>query len=238
MECEDAVASVRIILHKDAFTVLWMVASSCSIYYTFQAAIPVIFDEVYGYNELDIGLAFFPGLAGMTIGGIVAAKLVDRNYLVTARKDGYGVKDKGNHDISEFPIEAARYRHRLILVILEMLLVIGYGWAVWFRVHSSIPIILQLVACALSKLLSHTGSAPLVDAFPNSSSLAYASGQLKRCGLSAASAAVLQPLVDVVGRGWYITRFSLFASVSCAASVVVRQWKGMDWRQKRFKQGV
>ncbi|KAK4040134.1 major facilitator superfamily domain-containing protein [Parachaetomium inaequale] len=234
----DALASFRIILYKDAFAVLWMVASSYSVYYTFQVAIPVIFDEVYGYNDLEIGLVFLPGLAGMTIGGMVAGKLVDRNYLVTAKQHGFEVKDKGKHDIREFPIEAARYRHCLILVFIEMLLVIGYGWAVWFGVHPSVPIILQFFACALSTMLSHTGSALLVDIFPDSSSSAYASGQLMRCGLCAVSAAVLQPIVDAVGRGWYFTMFSLFVSVSCAASVVVSQWKGMDWRQKRFKQSV
>jgi MFS family permease len=234
----DAVGSFRIILHKDAFAVLWMVASSYSIYYTIQVAIPVIFDEVYGYNELQIGLVFLPGLAGMTIGGMVAGKLVDRNYTITARKHGFEVEDKGKHDLSQFPIETARYRHCLIFVFVEMLLVIGYGWAVWFHAHPSVPIILQFFVCALSTLLSHTSSALLVDIFPNSSSSAYASGQLMRCGLSAASAAVLQPLVDAVGRGWYFTMFSLFVSLTCGTSVVVSQRKGMDWRQKRFKQRV
>lgn len=236
----DAVGSFRIILHKDAFAVLWMVASSYTVYYTIQVAIPVIFDEVYGYNELEIGLVFLPGLAGMTIGGMVAGKLVDRNYTITAKKHGFDseLRDKGEHDLCQFPIEAARYRHCLIFVLFEMLLVIGYGWAVWFHAHPSIPIILQFFACALSTLLSHTSSALLVDIFPDSSSSAYASGQLMRCGLSAVSAAVLQPLVDAVGRGWYFTMFSLFVSLTCAASVVVSQRKGMDWRQKRFNQRV
>ena len=230
---KDAVASFRIILHRDAFAVLWMVASSYSVYYTFQVAIPVIFDEIYGYNELEIGLVFLPGLAGMTIGGIIAGKLVDRNYAVTARKYGFELKGKEKHNISEFPIETARYRHCLVFVFLQMILVIGYGWTIWFRVHPSVPIILQFWACALSTLLSHTASALLVDIFPTASSSAYASGQLMRCGLSAASAAVLQPLVDAVGRGWYFTIFSLFVSVTGAGSVAVSQWRGMDWRSRR-----
>ncbi|KAG7286787.1 hypothetical protein NEMBOFW57_009103 [Staphylotrichum longicolle] len=176
----DAVVSLRIILHKDAFAVLWMVASSYSVYYTFQVAIPVIFDEVYGYNELEIGLVFLPGLAGMTIGGVVAGKLVDRNYAVVARKHGVEPENNKKHDLLEFPIERARYRHCLVFVLVELLLVIGYGWAVRFRVHPSVPIILQFFACALSTLLSHTSSALLVDIFPNTSSSAYASGQLMR----------------------------------------------------------
>ncbi|GAB1314804.1 Itaconate transport protein [Madurella fahalii] len=232
----NAVASFRFILHKDAFAVLWMVASSYTVYYTFQVAIPVIFDEIYGYNELEIGLVFLPGLAGMTIGGIIAGKLVDQNYAATARRHGFepGVKLNKRHDLCEFPIEAARYRHYLIFVFLEIAVVIGYGWAVWFHVHPAVPIVLQFFACALSTLLSHTASVLLVDIFPDTSSSAYASGQLMRCGLSAASAAVLQPLVDAVGRGWYFTMFSLFLGLTGAASVVISQVKGMDWRRARL----
>ncbi|KAH6630885.1 major facilitator superfamily domain-containing protein [Chaetomium sp. MPI-SDFR-AT-0129] len=249
----DVAASFRILFHKDAFAVLWMVASSYCIYYTLQVAIPVIFDEVYGYNELEIGLVFLPGLAGMTIGGMVAGRLVDRNYAVVARRYGLeqpenrqepetgdtqqGKKRKRGHELGDFPIEAARYRHCLGFILLETLVVIGYGWAVWLRVHPAVPIILQFFACALSTLLSHTASALLVDIFPDSSSSAYASGQLMRCGLSAASAAVVQPLVDAVGRGWYFTVFSLFVNLSCAASVVVSLGKGREWRRKRFEQG-
>ncbi|KAK3898388.1 hypothetical protein C8A05DRAFT_47279 [Staphylotrichum tortipilum] len=230
----DAVASFRIILHKDAFVVLWMVASSYSVYYTFQVAIPVIFDEVYGYNELEIGLVFLPGLAGMTIGGMIAGKLADHNYCVTARKHGFEDKTKGEQDLSVFPIEEARYRQCLAFVFAELVLVAGYGWAVRFRVHPAVPIVLQFFACAVSTLLSHTSSALLVDIFPDASSSAYASGQLMRCGLSAASAAVLQPLIDAVDRGWYFTMFSLLVNLTCAASVVVSQRKGMLWRQQRL----
>jgi hypothetical protein len=78
----DAFASLRIVLYSDATAVLLMVATSYSIYYTFQAAIPVIFDEVYGYNELEIGLALLPVLVGLTAGGILA----ENSWTGTIRK--------------------------------------------------------------------------------------------------------------------------------------------------------
>ena len=212
---------------------LWTVASSYSVYYTFQVAIPVIFDEIYNYNEFQIGLVFLPGLAGMTIGGIIAGKLVDRNYTITAEKHNISCTDGGKHDLREFPIELARYRNCLVFVILETALVVGYGWGVSFRVHASVPIILQFFICGCSTLLSHTASALLVDIFPDRSSSAYASGQIMRCGLSAAFAAVLQPLVDAVGRGWFFTMFALLIGLSSGASVALSRWKGMRWRQLR-----
>ncbi len=236
----SAFAAFRIILYKDAAAVLWMVASSYSVYYTFQVAIPVIFAEIYGYNELQIGLTFLPGLAGMTIGGIIAGKLVDRNYTITARRHNVtdlargGTEESGSQEKDlGFPIEVARYRNCLVFVLAEILLVIGYGWAVHFHVHPAVPIVLQFFICGLSTLLSHTASALLVDIFPGSSSTAYASGQIMRCGLSAVSAAVLQPIVDAVGRGWYFTIFALFVGTTGACSVVVSRLRGMGWRRRR-----
>ncbi|KAH8129619.1 hypothetical protein FP744_10008058 [Trichoderma asperellum] len=232
----NAFASFRIILYKDAAVVLWMVASSYSVYYTFQVAIPVIFDDIYRYNELQIGLVLLPGLAGMTIGGIIAGKLVDRNYAVTARNHNVEASQKNKGFQPDFPLEVARYRNCFVFILIEMLLVIGYGWAVHFRVHPAVPIILQFFICGTSTLLSHTASALLVDIFPEMSSTAYASGQIMRCGLSAASAAVIQPLINAVGRGWYFTMFSLFVGTTGAGSVFMSRLRGMKWRQKRNSQ--
>lgn len=220
-----AFASFRMFLCKDAAAVLWTVAGSYSVYYTFQVAIPVIFAKIYAYNELYIGLAFLPGLAGMTLGGLIAGKLVDRNYAETQKEL---IQD-------DFPIEAARYRNYLVFVLAEGALVAGYGWAVHFQVHPSIPIILQFFVCGVSTLLSHTASALLIDIFPNQSSTAYAAGQVIRCGISAASAAVLQPLVDAVGYGWYFTIFSVVISLLINICVMISRIKGAQWRRKRSK---
>lgn len=64
--------------------------------------------------------------------------------------------------------------------------------------------------------------------FPDMASMAYASGQVVRCGLSAVSAAVLQPLVDAVGRGWYFMMFALFVGVSGLVSVAVSRSRGVE----------
>lgn len=231
-----ALKSLRIIIYPDAAAILWMVGSSYCVYYTFQVAIPTIFDEVYAYNELYIGLAFLPGLAGMTIGGIIAGKLVDRNYAKTLQKqssDSEGEGGLGGNSLNSFPIEAARYRHCLPFVFIQSLQIIGYGWAVHFRAHAAIPLTLQFSICGLAMLLNHTASALLVDVFPNESSSAYASGQIVRCALSAVLAAVLEPLVQTMGRGWYFTMLSLFVNVTGALSVLISRWKGMRWRRKR-----
>ncbi|CAJ2501120.1 Uu.00g039730.m01.CDS01 [Anthostomella pinea] len=206
----DAFASLRMMFYPDAAAVLAMIASSYCI-----------------------GLAFLPGLAGMTLGGVVAGKLVDRNYTKTARKHGLDATRMKRELATGFPIEEARYRNIVPFIVAEVALVVAYGWAVQARAHPAIPLVIQFFVCVLSTLLSHTASALLVDIFPDKSSTAYTSSQVARCGLSAASAAAIQPLIDAIGRGWYFTAFGLFVLFAGVGSVLVSRVKGSGWRRRR-----
>ncbi|TDZ29990.1 Itaconate transport protein [Colletotrichum spinosum] len=236
-----ALDSFRIILYPEAAAVLWMIASSYAVYYTFQVAVPVIFADVYGFDELQIGLVLLPGLAGMTLGGLLAGRLLDRNLALVARRrlgpdvgpENAAVAVAAARATDEFPLEAARYRRCQWFLLFMAACVSGYGWAVDSGAHAAVPAVLQFFICAASTLLSHTASALLVDIFPSRPSTAYASAQIARCGLSAVSSAVLQPLVDAVGRGWYFTIFALFIGITGAASMVVTRSKGGDWRRRR-----
>jgi MFS family permease len=224
---------LRILFYPDAAAVLWMNATSYCVYYTFQVAIPVIYAEVYGYNDLQIGLAFLPGLAGLTIGGIIAGKLLDRNFALVARQHNFPVDRKKAQQLDEFPLETARYRHILFFVALEVILVTGYGWGVQQQIHPAALLVMQFFICTSTTLLSHTASALLVDIFPDKSSTSYAAGQLVRCGLSAASAAVLEPLTGAVGTGWYFTLLAIFTAVGSVITVCLTIFKGRTWRKKR-----
>lgn len=224
---------MRIIVYPDAAVTMWMIASSYVIYYTFQVAIPVIFHDVYAYNELEIGLVFLPGLSGMTIGGILAGKLIDANYARETNKQSIKASQDAETSHDAFPLERARYRMIVPFICMETALIAGYGWAVQRQVHPAVPIVMQFFICALSTLLSHTASALLVDVFPKSPSTAYASGQFARCEFSAASAAIIEPLTDAVGKGWYFTIFALFTGLGCLLCVLASRWKGLEWRGKR-----
>lgn len=98
-------------------------------------------------------------------------------------------------------------------------------------------LVMQFFICAACTILMHTANALLVDVFPDMSSTAYASGQIARCGLSAASVAILDPLVGAVGRGWYFTMFAFFIGISAVVSVTASRRKGMKWRQRRVGNG-
>ena len=120
------------------------------------------------------------------------------------------------------------------IILAEMTFITGYGWAVQHNVHPAILLVLEFFISTLATLLSHTANALLVDVFPEVPSTAYASGQLARGGFSAASAAIIDPLMRSVGRGWYFTIFAAFTGAGCLTCVSLSRCAGMRWRRKRY----
>lgn len=226
---------VKILLVPEAALILWVVASSYSVWYVIQTIIPTIFQQTYRYNELQIGLAYLPGCGGLVFGGLAAGKLMDRNYTHFAEKSGLDPREtRSSGGLSKFPIEKARFRFSDVYLLLEAVSLIGYGWAVHYEAHPAVLMVLQFIACGLSTMLMHSSNALLVDIFPDNPSTAYAAGNVSRCGLSAGVVAALHPLVSVLGAGWFFTGFALIVGFSGIAATTVSQWKGETWRKKRM----
>src|SRR5690606_6955509 len=76
----------RIVFYRDTFLTVWMHGSFYTAHYSFVAALPDIFGQVYGYNELHIGLAYLPRGVGIIIGSYCTGKLMDYNYQATIRE--------------------------------------------------------------------------------------------------------------------------------------------------------
>ncbi|MCJ1401863.1 hypothetical protein MMC11_005080 [Xylographa trunciseda] len=227
-------AAIRILFWKDTALVLWMAASPYAVWYCVQASIPTIYQSIYGFNELQIGLSYLTGGAGVIIGGYVNGRLMDWNYKTTAKSIGHTIDKVSGDNLDHFPIERARARGSWWLLALYIVALAGYGWSVVAHAHESVPLILQSVLAALCTCFQQTFNALLVDIFPRSPSTAATSSNITRCALSAVGVAVLQPLVDSIGRGWF------FTSLACLSGGggLVTNWAintyGMQWRQERL----
>ena len=226
-------ACLRIIFWRDTALVLWMQASFYSIWYCIQTSIPLIYKEIYHFNEIEIGLSFLTGGVGVILGGFVTGRMLDRNYKLTANEIHHTVDRISGDDMKNFPIERARSRGTWPLLGISTCALIGYGWAVQTRAHPSIPLMLQLVLGFMCTVFNQIFNALLVDIFPENPSSAAASGNITRCALSAAAVAVLQPLINALGRGWFFTLLSAVNGISGAAAVLLIQTRGMKWRGLR-----
>ena len=217
----NPLACIQIIFRKDTALVLWQAASPYAVWYCVQTSIPAIYKGNNNFNELEIGLCYLTGGAGTVLSGYANGKLMDWNYKVTARAIG--------QSIDKFPIERARARGSWYLLVVYICSLAGYGWSVVAHTHESVPLFLQFILAGLCTCFQQTFDALLVDIFPASPSTAAASSNVTRCALSAAAVAVLQPLVDVIGRGCFFS----------GGGGLVTNWainsRGMQFRRLRIR---
>lgn len=224
---------LRIIFWKDAAPILWMHGSFYMVDYSIQTSIPSSYKDIYHFNELKIGLSYLPRGAGIILGGYVNGKMMDRNYEITAKQIGHEIDRNYGDDINHFPIEKARTRGSWYLLGILSFVLIGYGWALDQRSHVSIPLILQFIQGFLGTSIYTISNTLLVDVFPESPSTAAAAASIVRCALAALGVAVVQPLVSVLGRGWYFTALSFVTGIAGSVAVwMIRTW-GMKWRSER-----
>ena len=73
----------------------------------------------------------------------------------------------------------------------------------------------------------------LVDLFPESPSTAAAAASISRCALAAAGVAALQPLLGVLGRGWYFTALAVSTGAVGFVVIWVIRKRGARWRHER-----
>lgn len=234
LKIANPLACLQIIFWRDTALVLWISASFYAVWYCIQTSIPSIYQDVYSFNEFEIGLSYLTGGAGVIFGGYATGKIMDRNYKKTAGEIGHIIDRIAGDDMNRFPIERARARGSWYLLGIFICALAGYGWAVKFHAHASIPLILQCLIGFLCTFFLQTFNALLVDIFPESPSTAAAAGNITRCALSALAIAVLQPLIDILGRGWYFTSLSIVGGIGSAAAVWTVQRRGMKWRSQRL----
>ena len=229
----NPLACLRIIFWKDTALILWMHGWFYLVDYCIQTTIPSTYKDIYHFNEFQIGLSYLPRGTGIIAGGYINGKIMDRNYRITAAQIGHAVDRIAGDDVQHFPIERARTRRSWISFGVLSLTLIGYGWAIEERSHVSIPLILQFVQGFLGTCLYTTFSTLLVDVFPASPSTAAAAASVTRCALAASGVAALQPLLDLIGMGWYFTALGLVSMFAGSAAVWTIRTRGMEWRSQR-----
>ncbi|KAI4259558.1 MAG: hypothetical protein L6R42_004526, partial [Xanthoria sp. 1 TBL-2021] len=127
------------------------------------ASIPPVYKNIYGFNDFQIGLSYLTGGFGTVAGGYANGKLMDWNYKMTARQIGHTIDKVSGDDLNHFPIERARARGSWYILAIYLCALAGYGWAINYHAHVSIPLILQFVLAAICTAFQQTFNALLVD---------------------------------------------------------------------------
>ena len=234
LKFQNPFACLQIFFYYDTFFILWI----CGVFYLIDSCLltasSTIYKNIYHFNELQIGLSLIPRGVGVISCNFFNIRLMDHNYKVIARKIGWTIDKVSGDDLRDFPIERARSRGSYLILLWSSATLVGFGWAVDRHAHVSIPLIMSFMQACWQTLFYVFYSTLLVDIFPASPSTASAAASIARCTWAATGTAVLQPMINAMGNGWYFSTLGLGSGVTGVVAVWFIQNKGMEWRRKRL----
>jgi len=224
--------TLKIVAEKDVALLLFFNSLVYIAFYDLTASNPYLFAQVYGFNDLQIGLCFIPYGVGAIIAPLINGRMLDWNFRRLAKKEGISIDNKKGIDLRNFPIEKARIQITLPLVALGVAAYLCYGWVMEVNAPLAAPLVLQFLIGLCITGSFNTMNVLLVDLYPSSPSTATAANNLVRCLMGAWGAAAIVPMIEGMGRGW---AFTLIAAVVALFSpiLLVLQKYGPTWREER-----
>ena len=228
----NPLASIRILNDKETFLLLMNNAFMFAGFYDIAATIPSLFAEIYGFNDLQIGLCYLPFGAGASLAALMNGQLLDRNFKRIAKKLNFPITKKQQSNLQNFPIEKARLQVAFPALYLSCVCILIHGWILDIGGPlAAVLVFLFIGGCCLTCAFNVT-STLLIDFYPRSSATATAASNLLRCLLGAGATAVIEPMINGMGRGWAFT-FISFMLVILSPMLWVVYFHGMRWREER-----
>ena len=228
----NPIPSLRIAFEKEAATILFSAGLLYAGFYMVTAAIPSQFQEIYGFNDLQIGLCFIPLGVGATIAAFTRGKTADWNYRRHANKLGISLTNNRQHDIRNFPIETVRLQVALPFLYLAAFAIIALGWVLEFETNLAGPLILLFFIGYNFLAAFNVMGVLVIDIYRESPATASAANNLIRCLLGAGGTALVIPMINAMGRGWTYTFIGLVCIALTPVFFVVMRC-GPGWREER-----
>lgn len=224
--------AIHIIMEKDVAIILIYNALVYTAFYDMTSSLPSLFGEIYGFNSLQIGLAFIPYGVGCVVASLMCGRLIDIRYKRIAKTNNITIDLKRGDDLRHFPIEKARIQVMCPFLAVGIVALVAYGWVLQFEAPIAAPLVLQFVI-GLCLVGSYSVMCIiLVDLYPESPATATAANNLVRCLLGAGGTAVVAPMINTMGRGWCFTFIAAILTLASPMLWVEVKW-GPSWREER-----
>ncbi|KAK3497326.1 uncharacterized protein B0T23DRAFT_81081 [Neurospora hispaniola] len=178
---------------------------------TLQTSLAAQCIDIYGLDYLQAGLIYLPSGVGGALASYATGKFLDRNIKKYSAEAGREGQYRRGEDISDFPIEKARFVgiHTLILVLSVGSAAYGVG-------------LNERALCGTR----------LTDLNPHASATVQASYNLVRCLGAGAAIAAQQPLADAAGSGWCFGVFAIIMLMASPLAVLIEK-RGLEWRRAK-----
>ncbi|KAI1057074.1 hypothetical protein LB507_002467 [Fusarium sp. FIESC RH6] len=227
----NVLESILMLFEKETGFLLGFSSICFAGFYCVATAMPTLFAEIYGFNEVENGLMFLPMAAGSVIAAFIVGSFTNRNYKRHCDKLGIPYERSKQQDLSTFPIERARLEIGFPLLMLAAVMVISWGWAVHAQTHVAVP-------CVLSGLMgvgivgfNNTTNSLLIDIHPGKPGTASAANNLTRCLVGAGASAAIIPMIDAMGIGWAFTLVGGLYVLGCPILIALMV-RGVKWREE------
>lgn len=227
--------TLRICADKEAGIVLFANGIMFAGYQAMVSAIPSQFQQLYGFDDLHIGLCFIPGGVSAALSAIAVGYAVDWNFARHSRRLGLSAEQakQMNRDLGSFPIESVRCEVALPMLALASVSFIVYGWLLSYRASVAGPLVLLFIGCFGVNGFFTVLSVLMVDVYPQAPATATAANNLVRCWLGAGASAVIIPMIDAMTSGWAYTFIALVYLLLAPLLWVIMRW-GPAWRAARI----
>ena len=154
-------------------------------YYIILTTVPATLEAKFGFNSVEVGLAYLPLFVGSIFSRSLAGRALDKNFHRHAKKAGIEIHKGQQVELDRMPIEAARIEVSMPMVYACALCVIIYGWVVQSTNSlAGIEVMLFFVGLFANGILSGLNTL-VVDTHQESPATALAANNLFRCLVSA-----------------------------------------------------
>lgn len=232
----NLLSSIPILYQKESFLILIFGAFLYSGYIMILTGLPQQLSSTYNYNSIQVGLCYIPIGVGPIIIRPIVGRIMDANFRRYTRKSGVATIDNNvQQDIDNLPIERIRLEISLAFVYVSSIAILPYGWVMGLQKPPLPAVLVMLFIMGLCTSASvQPLTALIIDINPKSPAAAGAAFNLVRCLLAAGGAAIVNPLLNSIGRGWTGTLVALswiLLSV-CWWTVIIL---GPKWRKQAKK---
>lgn len=224
--------TLKIILQKDMAMILLYNGLLYVGFMMVTATLASQFEDIYGFNQLQLGLCYLPIGVGTTITSVGSGFVLDWNFWRVAKKLDFPLDRKRGIDLKDFPIEKVRLQIMYFQLVLGTIAYIGWAWSLHLKTFVAVPLLMSFFIG-----LCVTGSFQIlniliVDLYPESPATATAANNLVRCSFGAIFTATIEDMIAAMGRGWAFTFIALlFACFSPTLWVI--QTYGPKFREER-----
>ncbi|UNI23859.1 hypothetical protein JDV02_009652 [Purpureocillium takamizusanense] len=225
----NILGSVFMLFEKQTSLLLWTSSLVFAGFYCIASAMPSLFADRYGYDEIKVGLMYLP-LAGGSVGAAaIVGPVINWNYKRHCVKLSIPYDRSRQQDLSEFPIERVRLEVGFPLLALGGASIIAWGWAMHADAHVA-------VLCVLGAFIgmgligySNATNVLLIDIHPGRAGTATAANNLTRCLVGAGASAAVVPMINAMGVGGAFTLVGGLYFVCFLPLLCILRW-GMTWR--------